>query len=376
MRGSQCFAYKGLTVRVQSDDPAHLLWLEEFLTPSFTLMEEAEADRTVVVTVDDRGYDEAFRRGPHSDGHQVDCFMLDSGPVRLPVWVSASVERVIFDERFKVFYLVSRDGAQIGILTASQNQAARIALMRVVREFAMMHSWTGTRLIIHGAAFAVGESGVIIAGPKGAGKTSLLIHSLQDAGARFITNDRVVVDLAGAEPMLHGMPTIVTIRDQTLDLFPELGKRLLQGGYDHRFTLTETIPEETRAVRSQRGRPIDLTPAQFCTLLDVSMREQSPVRALLFPRVTEGDDGLHLRELSAQAAGERLSMALFGARSSQRTSQVFTSASHLPCIDHASLENLCAVLTARIRCFDCWLGRQAYQKGTAGADFIKQALYE
>lgn len=376
MRGSQCFAYKGLTVRVRSDDPALLLWLEEFLTPSFTLVERVAADCSVVLMVDDRDYDETFRRGPHSEGRQVDCFMLDSGPVRLPVWTSANGERVIFDERFKVFYLVSRDSAQIGILTASQNRAARIAVMRVVREFAMMHSWTATSLIIHGAAFAVGESSVIIAGPKGAGKTSLLIYCLQDAGVRFITNDRVVVDLAGSEPVLRGMPTIVTIRDQTLDLFPKLGKRLLRGGYDHRFALTETTPEEIRAVRPQRGRPINLTPAQFCALLDVGMRDQSPVHALLFPRVTEGDDGLHLRELSAQAAGERLSMALFGARSSQRTSQVFTSASHLPCIDHASLENLCAVLTARIRCFDCWLGRQAYQKGTAGADFIKQALYE
>jgi len=373
MSGSLCFAYRGLTVHIESDDPIHLWWLEEFLTPSFRPIERARADYTVALTVDDQGYEATFRRGPCNDGRQIDCFIFDSGPVCLPVWTSAGEECVVFDERCKTFYFVYRENAQIGILTASQNWAARIALMRVVREIAMMHSWTTTSCIVHGAAFALGESGVLIAGPKGAGKTSLLIHSLQQAGARFIANDRVVVDLAGAEPVLHGMPTIVTIRDQTLDLFPELRQRLLQSRYNHRFALKETLPEGTFVAHPQRGRPTDLTPAQFCTLLDVDMREQSPVRTILFPQVTGAHSGIHLQELSAQAAGERLSAALFGARSSQRMSSIFIPVSRSSSIDQTKLERLCMGLTAQARCVDCRLGQQAYQ-GHALTDFAP--LYE
>ena len=372
MRSFKCLTYSTLTVRVESDDPTHLIWLEEFLVPSFTLVEDVEADCTVVLVVDDHNYDEILRCGPHTDGYQVDCFVLDSGIVSLPLWASASEEHVIFDERFKVFYFVNKDSSQIRILTASQNLAARFALMRVVREFAMNFSQTSNSLVIHGAALTVGNSGIVIAGPKGAGKTSLLIYSLQNAGACFVSNDRVVVDLAGPEPVLRGMPTLVTIRDQALNLFPELQRPLLEGCYDYRLALGEAKREGAKTVRL--GRPFDLSPAQFCALLNIGVCGQSLVRALLFPWVTEGSDGIHIRELSAQAAGKRLTTALFRVGLSARTSQVFTLASHRPYIDQARLERLCLALTAQVRCFDWQLGRQAYQTGTVVTDFVNQQM--
>lgn len=371
---SKGFAYDGLTIGVHSHDSADLFWLEEFLAPSFTPREGVMADCTVALAVDDHAYNETLRWGPDADNRQVGCFALDGGLVSLPLWASAGEERVIFDKGCKVFYFANRDSSRICVLTAPRNLNARFALMRVVREFAMMHSWARGSLVIHGAALAVGDSGIIIAGPKGAGKTSLLVYCLQAADARFVSNDRVVVDLAQSEPVARGMPTLVTIRDQTLDLFPELERRLSRTRYDHRLALTEVNQEGGRAVPLQRGCPVDLTPAQLCRLLDVRMQDHGPVRALLFPRVTEGSNGIQIRELSARAAAERLAAALFAVGSSQRISEVFVLASRRPRIDRATLEGLCAVLSAQARCFDCRLGQQAFQEETAVADFVGQVL--
>jgi hypothetical protein len=373
MSHSKSFAYNTLTVRVESDEPAHLMWLEEFLTPSFALVEGVKADCTAVLVGDDRSYDEILRRGPQADGQQVECFSLDGGLIRLPLWASTGKECVIFDQEAKVFYFVNGDRSQIRILAAKGNRAARVALMRVVREFAMTQSWTSQSLVIHGAAVVVGKSGIIIAGPKYAGKTSLLIYCLQAAGVRFVSNDRVVVDLKRSKPILRGMPTIVTIRDRMLDLFPAMEKRLLQGRCNHHLALSE-MPQEGVQVVRRRGGSITHTPAQFCTLLNVGMRGQSPVRTLLLPRVTEDGSGLRVRELSSQEAGKRLTGALFAVGSSHKTSQMFALASHRPCIDQATLHELCLTLTTQVRCFDCQLGRQAYQQGAALTDFIKLVL--
>ena len=374
MSGSKSFSYNGLTVRVVGDDPAHVIWLEEFLTPSFTSVQDVEADCTVALVADDRSYDETLRRGPDADGRQVDCFVLDGGVVRLPLWTSPTDERMIFDQRFKAFYCINSDSSQVRILAGSRNLDARFALMRVVREFAMSSSQTRDGLVIHGAAFAAQDNGIIIAGPKRAGKTTFLIHCLQAAQARFISNDRVVVSLASSDPVLRGMPTIVTVRDQTLDLFPSLQQPLLESRHDYRLTLREEERDGAPALRPRCGRPFDLAPAHFCALLRVEMSGQSRVRALLFPRITEEGDGIQLRKLSPQAAHERLSASLFGAGSSPTTSQVFALASDDLYIDQANLDRLCLALTMQVQCFECQLGRQAYQQTPVVTDFLNERL--
>jgi hypothetical protein len=337
-------------------------------------VQDVEADCTVALVADDRSYDETLRRGPQADGRQVDCFVLDSGLVRLPLWASPTDERVIFDQRFKAFYCIDSDNSRVRILAGSRNLDARFALMRVVREFAMSSSHTRDGLVIHGAALAMENDGIIIAGPKRAGKTTFLIHCLQAAEARFISNDRVVVSLASAEPVLRGMPTIVTVRDQTLDLFPALQQPLLESRYDYRLALGEEERDSTPTVRLRCGRPFDLAPAQFCALLQARMSGQSRVRALLFPRVTEEIDGIQLRNLSAQAAHERLSAALFGIGSSRKTSRAFVLTSDDLCVDQANVDRLCLALTTQVQCFECQLGRQAYQKTTAVTDFLHHGL--
>jgi hypothetical protein len=371
MKPLKHFTYGPVTARVESDEPEPLVWLEEFLTPSFTSAPEGKTGCTVALVEDDRLHDETLRRGPRPGDRKLDCFSLDRGLLRLPSWNSDGAERVLFDEDLNVFYFVDREPSSVRILARPRRPSGRIALMRATREFAMSASWTGQSLIVHGAALELGNAGIVIAGPKRAGKTSLLIHLLHTAGARFVANDRAVVDLASPEAEVRGMPTVVTVRSDTLDLFSGFGSRLLERGYDHCLALGET--GEPRPFRAQAGDSVNLTPAQFCSLLGSRLRGRSPLRALLFPRVTDRSGGIVARELSPRRAASLLAETLFARASLHGTSEVFATASADPPLDRPDLEALCRTLAAGVRSFECALGRNAYEDGTR-ADFLGSVL--
>jgi hypothetical protein len=361
------FSYNGLTIRVSSDNASHLNWLEEFLCPHFEVVEDLSHDCRIALADDDQRYQDILNRGAQPDGRLVDCFALDSGLVRLPLWKSLGSEQSIFDEERRVFYIVQQNQTEVSLLTSTNNMAARNALMRVVRELAMNHSHRTGRLAIHGSAFMVGDRGVMIAGPKGAGKTTLLIHVLRQGEAEYLSNDRVIVTFDAAGPTMRGMPTIVTVRQQTLDMFPDLRSRLLGSSFHPRLSLSETRHWPHRVVRPEKDGRFNLSPAQFCELLQVSPGAQGKLQAIVFPRVTRESGTIHLEQLSAEAAAVRLIDSLFSAHSAQKVSNVFvhsTSASHP---DEAALQDLCLKLTSQVRCFECRLGWQAYQSKASAA---------
>jgi hypothetical protein len=361
MAESRVFAYGALTVRVESDDPAALLWLEEFLTPSFVVTDTADPVCQVGLVIDDGLYQQTHARGCDASGETIASFVLDTEIVALPVWRSANDERVLFDERFQVFYSVTPDRRRVRLITLSNNLRARFALMRVVREYAMSSAQAGDSLMLHGAALAVGANGLVIAGPKGAGKTTLLIHLLHQARADFVSNDRVVADLEPVEPMWRGMPTVVSIRTPMLDFFPEFQQHLADCRYHHLLAAAEqesgARPPERTAVRTK----VSLSPPQLCHLLGTKMRPGARARALLFPRVAEEEAGLRLSMLSAEAAAERLLGGLFAAEWAPAISAVFAiGTSAAPPTPARRL-----ALVRKLRCFEAVLGRQAYTRTTA-----------
>jgi len=101
---------------------------------------------------------------------------------------------------------------------------------------------------------------------------------------------------------MRGMPTIVTVRQQTLEMFPPLYRRLLASSYHSRLTLSETGQRPLQAARPGEDGHFNLGPAQFCQLLQASPIAQGQVQALVFPRVTGGSGTIELEQLSAEAA--------------------------------------------------------------------------
>src|ERR1044071_2323594 len=115
MTASRSFAYRRLQICVFGDE-SHLVWLEEFLTPSFSSALKTDADCTVSIFANDAEYQEMLTRGADSEERQANCFILDSAIVRLPLWKSGSDENVFLDQRFKVFYCIDRNRAWVRIL--------------------------------------------------------------------------------------------------------------------------------------------------------------------------------------------------------------------------------------------------------------------
>ncbi|HEY8032674.1 MAG TPA: HPr kinase/phosphatase C-terminal domain-containing protein [Methylocella sp.] len=67
---------------------------------------------------------------------------------------------------------------------------------------------------LHASAIVIGEAGVLISGPPGAGKSSLalaLITAAGDAGifARLVGDDRIGIEPRGGRLIAHGHPTIL-----------------------------------------------------------------------------------------------------------------------------------------------------------------------
>ncbi len=310
--GRMTLRYETLAAECHAGEP-HRAWLEEFLTPWFGVVDGgSKSDARVALDLDDEAFHRCRQAGPCPDGGSADVFSLDAGMQRMPRWSGTSEARVVFDEALGVFYAVDRETGKtrVRITSASGNRRARVALMRAVRELAMSEVRARGHALVHGAVVATGTGGALIAGPKRAGKTTLLVHALR-AGGHFVSNDRAVLFAGPQGVVARGMPTIVRIRQATLDGLPgDLRAPLASGRLDHLATRNE-IARGTLPPRPRPGRPRNLSPAQLCDWLSAPARREVPLARVLLLR-TGPHPGVAVRELAPGAAAERLEACAFG----------------------------------------------------------------
>lgn len=334
--GLQC---EGLRVRVSSDEAGHLAWLREFVCPQFQEVPADACEARVVLNADTARYEALSAAGPRAGADPLDVFGLDTTVVRLPLWNGAAGETTVFEEATGVFYARADGGREVSLVTRPGNPLARFQLMRVVRELAVERTRLAGGLVLHAAALEWEGRGVAIAGQKAAGKTTLLLGLLRQPRARYLANDRVALIPGVAGPALLGLPTLVLLRAGTLELFPDLRSKLAAHG---------SRPDPA-------GRHA-LLPAAFCELLDVAPAGRSGAWAVVFPRQAPEVAGLEARRLETPEAAPLLHAARFGAGREKRRPQLLGASSPgAP----PELGGLCAELAARLRCFECRLGRDA-----------------
>jgi hypothetical protein len=356
-----------LTLRVSCAEHSHLAWLREFLTPWFDFVPASEGECEVAVVADETEYGRRLESGPLGAGATAHCFSLDNGAVHLPLWKSRPTERMAFDRRLGVFYRIGERGRRVEVLGRPRHLALRFAAMRVIRELALAQARTSDRLLVHAAALEMDGRTVLIAGPKGAGKTSLLIASLLDTAARFVSNDRVVVVLDPHGVTAHGMPTLVSIRKPTLDAHPDVRRRLERSGYHHLDSLAESggHREPHRAERPA----IDLSPAQLCVLLDTEPAARGRVSALLFPQSYPPGATVRPARLDVAAAAERLSGALLGGACADPAQSFFAPALAQRAVAPARRDGT-QELAARVPSFDVRAEAPA-SGGRSAADLLR-----
>lgn len=366
------FHFEGLGVRVSAGDPAHLDWLEDFFAPHISASGDGLCRFHVRFTADEVLYEKMIDRGPA--GGEADVFALDSSVVRLPFWNDPDGATTLHDERFFAFYQVREDPPLITITARDEHLRGRTPMMRVVRELAMNHGRRIGGFFVHGSSFAVGGEGVILAGPKHSGKTTLLIHALENGGAEYVANDRVMVRVDDEGVRYRGVPSIVTIREPTTALFPGLLDRLLSSGYHFRKNRKEMEGERGKTMKPWENGKYGLNPYQFRELLGAPAAAGARGRALVFPRLSDRTGGIEIERISPKEGAVRLRGALFGIDGLRKRSEVFVPHEEGADDGLEPIEDLCRRYTEAVSCYSCRLGAGAYEGDGSAERFIDRVL--
>ncbi len=418
-------SYGSLRIGVRSDDPAPLRWLREFLTPAFDAADipadaasvaETAAGRLAVLDIDPARYGAVLERARARAGEaggaavtaaaagtaedaaaaagEVDCFTLDGEFQRGRSWLDPDHGCVIRDGKDWAFYLTRDGSGAVTVLASADEPKARLALMRVVRELATAHALRRGCLHVHGAAVELSGRAVVFAGPRRSGKSTLLLHVLLSGsggsggsgGVRYLTNDRLLVDVERDPPEARAMPTVVTLRQETLATFPGFRARLRSAGYRLGRTLAELAARDaagaSRPLPPGEGRgegaagpscphvtapppPASLSPAQHCALAGVEATGATRLASIVFPSLAPDVARFEVRPLPPGEAARRLGASLLLAGLPERSAAAFDGPEPPFVREASALEALCGALAERVPCLDVRLGPDAYEGSAA-----------
>lgn len=370
MIARQGFAFFGTRIGVTSDESATPTWLSEFLSPAFELREPAGADFVVEVCSDPTRYGAIASARPSGTLPTVPCFARDEKITRRPTWHWQG-HTVLDEDRLGALYLLI--GNRIEVLRAPDSGRFRTAVMRVVREVAVAPALLdGRRILLHAAAVAHEGAGVLFAGPRTCGKTTMLSYAARAAGTAILANDRVVLTAAAGTWDARGVPTIVSLRPGTLELMPELLRRIPPGPTPVELTLAEAAALGGTSAAPTAATRIKVSPAQLAHALGTSLATQAPLVAIAFPDPRGGADEVTIERLAPAAALERLGGARFGLHVRDEEPTVFarlTAGTRPPEADDQAI----ARLAAEVPCFTVRIGANAL-RGPAAAAHLFDAL--
>lgn len=289
------------------DEPDDGAWLAAFLGPWCDTMDPERASLRVRLLRSD-GLMERLERGMAGQATApVPCFGLDSRTIALPGW-SEGGRLWLYDDKAESFLGI--EGRSVDIVSRAGGRAVWLALGRVVRELIAGGVRAAEPVVdLHAASFSVAGKAVLLAGPKKAGKTSLLCHALLSGGAALLGNDRAFVQVDGAGPVVRGVPTVVSIRSGTRMFFPQLQR--------HRRPRGDSLDSDTDSgtgTDSGAG-PADLRliPAEFTGWVGCAHVREAPLHAIVMPERHAALDGWALERLSGEEALARLDPCRYGA---------------------------------------------------------------
>ncbi|CAK0742051.1 hypothetical protein CCP3SC1_120038 [Gammaproteobacteria bacterium] len=329
-------------VDVTGNYPEDGAWLSAILHPWCKLTKPSQGRVSVHMTRSDaQAHD--LEQQVHRAGTPVACFALDTRTVVLPSWQNGD-SLWITDPEAGCFYGIS--DTSVHLIARAHSPQARLGLLRLVRELLTGGVLGAGKVIdLHAAAFTRNGKGVLLAGAKGAGKTSLLCHALFSGGAALLANDRVFVDLADKRPIMRGIPTMVAIRPGTLDV----------------FSVLRLSPSDAHSLASA-GPPsspkLHLTPAEFARRLAAPCVSQAVLQAIVLPEISATLETWALERLSRDVAQARLESYRYGAAVGRTKATLFgawlggsTPSPHAP-VTH---------LAQKVPVYRCTLGSGIYR---------------
>jgi hypothetical protein len=356
-------------IDVEADDPDTTRWLAEFLVPWFEVAAHGRGEFSIRLTCSAPAVAALERQRALASCRPVACFALDSQVVSLPSWAEEDGGTVIADSGRGCFYRVQ--GRSVEIIAHPGLRRVRVGLMRVVREIAAACLLAqGNVLDFHTAAFSVGGRAVLLVGPKKGGKTTLLVSVLASSRAALVANDRVFVDASRRPGQAVGVPTLVSLRDDTLQLFPNLRR-----GFPRcpaRLHTAELESPDAATLEGDDAPPVfALSPTQLARRLGAPTVRGGPIAAVVFPEISPAVDGWSLEPIGTAEGTTRLRGCIYGSRSGSRSRTVFEELVGGQVARPQERDTAIGRLAAWVPLFRCRLGRDAYR---GGAEAWLQAL--
>lgn len=197
------------------------------------------------------------------------------------------------DARLPQEHLYAKDTAgRLHILLDPEADRGERYLMRVVREVVLRCAENRGWSLFHAAAAAVGQHGILIAGPSGAGKTTVLTALAAHRRADLVASDRAAVTEGAASVI--GVPISVRMARGTLAaLVPSAS-----------LPTHELLPDAFGTARKAACTPQDFALA-FATLV----RESVPLSIVVIPHLRNDQGELRIEVLGPQAACDALAAA-------------------------------------------------------------------
>jgi hypothetical protein len=359
---AKAFTRQGLTLQLSSPHETDLQWLADFLEPGFRLETDTAPDWEIRVQESAEHYEALMKQGADEEGKTIPCFSFDDHIANYRLWRESLL--TIYDDELDLFYSIDTRKRVVEVLTGRRLLSIRVALLRLVREFASHHLALNGDVTFHAAAISYEGNGILICGPKKAGKTSFIIHALQYPKTKLISNDRSILSNDTSHGLtLSGMPTVITIRQGTMALFsrPPFNDRR---HWRARMSLDEALELPASSEADDVPEKLDLNPSQFCHLLECGMSEAAPLKAVIFPMVNEEQSGTKLIRLTEREVAERLEQNQFPLAPSP-----FSTTTEQPPIADAA-KQIIDKLSSGSPGFQCILGQGAFQ----GPSLCEQVL--
>jgi hypothetical protein len=276
--------------------------------------------------------------------------------------------RLVYDDNIRAVYRVDRLVPKVWLTYDPTRIGWRIGLMRLIRELVMRQRCRSGGVLVHGAALSHADRGILIVGPKMAGKTTLLTFCLQHSAARYVSNDRVALDRDGSGAIeIQGIPTIVSIRSVTTALLPWLRDRQQRLEFRQNLTIAEAAQMPVREnLRQKMIESPNITPGQYCALVGTDSTPTAPLSTIVFPRYEE-DAGVldgadyRVRRLDPGDASQRLRESLFGPANLMPGGALLNLDEMARTRAQPSDREILAI-TSSTQCLECLLGPHVYQR--------------
>lgn len=275
--------------------PSDLAWLEDFY--QFEAIAPAEAPSIRVALVVDPARLAAAREDSAGVSPKPALTFSERDHL-LPRWIRDGA-RFAFDGELQALYVLR--GHTIEVVAAAVGPG-RIAWMRAIRDLHERRLAAGGATLLHAAAVALGDGIVLIAGPRAAGKSTLLTWLLAQGGASYVSNDRTALLTDGRAV---GIATVITLRPGIFDHLTALPP--LPASWSVPYAHRLTSDERARAARVERldRRGLSVAPAQYCEWLGAPRRRDGRVIAVLYPEVASEPSAEPLLEPLSRPEAER-----------------------------------------------------------------------